>query len=198
MNNKTKRIVFDSIAIGIGVLLLGLFFIPFYGSLLSIYQLNLLLGVFPIDPLEPVSILLFIFSLSILFMIILLPILTILNIVMLLCDLNVIKSEKTKRIFKIINTTIVSILFGFTCLFFITSIIICFAENVSINFAFLIFVLIFMVTLLVMIVLSKKIDINEKMNNDLTSNVPKIDNSEIMVNNEKENIKIKEKNENID
>ena len=55
-----------------------------------------------------------------------------------------------------------------------------------------------MVTLLVMIVLSKKIDINEKMNNDLTSNVPKIDNPEVMVNNEKENMKIKEKNENID
>lgn len=163
MTDKTKKIIFDSIAIGLSVLLLILFSVKYLDGA-SFYQ-YLSLGVIPFEPENPETILYLLFTLSMLMMMIFLPILLALNIVILLCDLDIIKVNKLTRALKITATTIVSLFFVFDFFFTVSSIALAIYSSSSINYALIAFVLIFTIVLLSMIVRSKKVDVLIARNN---------------------------------
>lgn len=156
MSEKTKKIIFTSIALGLGVFLFVMYSFAFFDGL-SLYDL-LSFGVIPFEPQYTITAIYFMLTLMGLLMIILLPILIVINVLSLLCDLEVLKIKNMNKIIKLTNIITISIFFIFTFLHLIFAIIGGILEDAEINYLVLVFQLLFSLAFLIFAVLASKKD----------------------------------------
>ena len=149
-----KKIIFDSVALGLSVLFLCLLAMPvvenlsFY-SIISIADILTEIGSAGTDPVQLVLLV------DVLFMVLLLIFLILITIFLtlaLLCDLNVIKSEKLLRAMKITSLTLSSINIFFSVVIFGASFMLWMEE---VNFVSMAFILIWSIASVVLIAKAK-------------------------------------------
>lgn len=118
-----RKIIYNSITLGLNVLMLVLFAIPFV-EIISVYQIiGFLPTLAPSGSIDILDVLSFIIAISSILMLIFVLINTIAMTLALLCDCNIIKNEKLEKSMKtltfvlsIINI-IISVIFAFACIY---------------------------------------------------------------------------------
>lgn len=111
-----KKIIFDSIAIGLGVLFLALLAIPVAGDVSCYTFISAISELTPSGEVQPFEVIMFLTALFMLFLLLFIIIITSFMIVVLLCDLNVIKNEKLVKAFRKTSLVLASINIAFTVL----------------------------------------------------------------------------------
>lgn len=155
MSEKTKKIIYSSIALGMIVVLYALFAIKTYGGL-SFYEI-LSLGVVPFEPAEGASGIVFMFTLMELLLMIFMPLVVVSNVLSLLCDVEVIKSTNAKKIIKLINLIFVILFFILAFTYFVFNILISVMDGGDSNyFGMVLQLLVSLVVLIFAILASKK------------------------------------------
>lgn len=155
MSEKTKKIIYSSIALGMIVVLYALFAIKTYGGL-SFYEI-LSLGVVPFEPAKGASGIVFMFTLMELLLMIFMPLVVVSNVLSLLCDVEVIKSTNAKKIIKLINLIFVILFFILAFTYFVFNILISVMDGGDSNyFGMVLQLLVSLVVLIFAILASKK------------------------------------------